>query len=198
DPDRQALQVEGLAQLLERLDPAKPLLLGLVALRLEREPGVLLGKLLEAPLLSALGGPYLDARAAELGQELGQRRGVPGVPGDDDLRRNRRRRAVVLDHEGLEERGCVLSLDVLEVEPVPVDHLAAAERKDLHRRPVAVDRQADHVDVADAALLDRLALREAPDREEPVAVARRLLEALGLSRITHLLPELAPDRSFVA
>jgi len=41
DPDRQALEVERLAQLLERLHPPEALLLRHGALRVEREPRVL-------------------------------------------------------------------------------------------------------------------------------------------------------------
>ena len=46
DPEREALQVEALAQFLERLDPPQPLLLGLVALGLQRQRGVLRRQLL--------------------------------------------------------------------------------------------------------------------------------------------------------
>ena len=91
-----------------------------------------------------------------------------------------------------------MSWHVFDVERVTVDHLAAAQRKDLYRGLVAVDREPDYVDVADAALLDRLPLAQAADREQPVAVPRRLFEALALRCVVHLLLELALDGARVA
>ena len=76
DPDRQRLEVQHLAQLLERLDAARRLRLGDERLRRERELGVLLRELLQPPLLAALGRAHLDARAAQLGEELLERRRV--------------------------------------------------------------------------------------------------------------------------
>ena len=114
----------------------------------ERLPRVLRRELREAALLAAQRAPHLDARAAPLGQELLERGEVAGLVRHDDLRRHRRRRAVVLDAERLEHGGHVLLLDVLEVERVAVDHLAAAEREDLHDAVVALEREPEHVDVA--------------------------------------------------
>src|SRR6266487_2499617 len=88
DPQRQAFEVQRLAQLLERLDPPQPLLLGLVALRVEGEPRVLRRQLLQPPLLAALGRPHLDAGAPALAQELLERGDIARVPRYDDLRRH--------------------------------------------------------------------------------------------------------------
>ncbi len=77
DAERQAFEVEPLPKLLERLDPAKPLLLGRRGLRLQREPRVLGRELLKTPLLAALGRANLDPRAAALGEELRERGRVP-------------------------------------------------------------------------------------------------------------------------
>ena len=90
DPDREAFEVERLAQLLERLDPPQALLLGLRDLRLEREPCVLGRELLQAPLLAPLRRTHLDPRSAPLGQELLERLRVPRLARDDDLRRDGR------------------------------------------------------------------------------------------------------------
>ena len=79
-----------------------------------------------------------------------------------------------------------------------VDHLAAAEREDLHRRAVAFGGDPDHVDRADLAPVRPLPLGEVLDREEPVPVARRLLEALLRGRLAHLPLQLAHDRARVA
>ena len=81
---------------------------------------------------------------------------------------------------------------------MPVDHLAAAEREDLHGRPVALDGDADHVDRADRAPVGGLPLGEVLDREEPVPVARRVLEALLGGGLAHLPLQLAQDRPRVA
>jgi len=83
------------------------------------------------------------------------------------------------------------------VEAVAVDHLPVPEGEDLDRRPLALDREPDDVDGADRPPVCRLALGEMPDREEPVPVAGRLLEALTGSRLPHPLLELALDRRSV-
>src|SRR5205085_12509773 len=113
--------------------------------------------------------PHLDARAAALREELRERGRVSDSDRHDELRRYARRRAVVLEAERLEYGRDVLPLDVLEVEAVAVDQLAVAQRKDLDGRPVAVDRDPQHVDRADGTLVRRLPLREMADREETVA-----------------------------
>ena len=95
--------------------------------------------------------------------------------------------AVVLEHEGLEDRLRILARDVLEVEPVAVDHLPVTQREDLHGRLVAVDGEPDDVDGPDRPLLGGLPIREMADREEAVAIARRLLEALLGRSLAHSL-----------
>ena len=81
---------------------------------------------------------------------------------------------------------------------MPVDHLAAAEREHLHGRPVALERDAEDVDRADLPPVGALLLGQVLDREEPVAVARRVLEALVGGRLPHLPLQLAHDRLRVA
>ena len=116
----------------------------------------------------------------------------------EHLRRDARRRPVELDDERLQHRLRVPVHDVLEVEAVAVDHLAVAEREDLHGRLLALDREPDDVHGADRPLVGRLALRKVPDREEPVPVARRLLEALVGGGLAHPVLELPLDRGGVA
>ena len=187
DPKRQALEVEHLAELLERRDPPRPRCLADRRVGLERELRVLGRELDEPPLLAAQRRAHLDARATPLAEELRERARCRRLPRDEHLRRRARRRAVVLEHERLEDRLRVLARDVLEVEPVAVDHLPVAQREDLHGGLVAVDREADDVDRPDVAPVRRLALREVPDREEPVPVARGLLEALVGGGLAHPL-----------
>ncbi len=122
----------------------------------------------------------------------------PAAAGTTQLRRDRRRRAVVLEDERLEHLRRVLAGGVLEVERVAVDHLAVAQREDLHRRALAVGREPDHVDRPDGSPVGRLALGQMTDREEAVAVAGGLLEALVLGRLLHLALQLALDRPRVA
>src|SRR6476661_4863077 len=102
DPDRQRLEVQRLAQLLECLDASRALRLGDERLRLERQLRVLLRELLQPALLAPLRHAHLDARATALRQELLQRACVARPLRDEDLRRDRRRRAVVLEAELLQ------------------------------------------------------------------------------------------------
>ena len=89
------------------------------------------------------------------------------------------------------------------MEPVAVDHLSVAQREDLHRRAVAVERDPDHVDGAHSALVRRLPLGQVPHREEAVAVARGLLELLvgGASFIrrssSRMIGSVSPDRNSI-
>ncbi len=71
------------------------------------------------------------------------------------------------------------------MEAVAVDHLPVAEREDLHRRTVALDRQPDHVHGSDRPLFRRLPLGEVPDGEEAVSIPRGLLEALLVCCLLH-------------
>ena len=198
DPQRQALEVERLAELLERLDPAQPRLLRRGAFGLEGKPCVLGRQLLEPALLASLGGANLDPGAAPLGEEVGQWSGVPHVARHHDLRRHARRGAVVLENEGLEDRRRVLPLDVLEVEAVAVDQLPVPQREDLDDGAVVHVCDADHVDRPDGRLVGTLPLGEVAHREEPVSEAGGLLEALVVGRTLHPLLELAHDRARVA
>ena len=145
DAQRQRLEVERLAQLLERLDAAQPALLALREVAREHVERVLVGEPLQAPLLAPLGRPDLDPRPAPLRQELRERRQVSRVARHDDLRRHARRAAVVLEPERLENRRHVLAADVLEMERVPIDHLAAAQREDLDDGAVALGGESDDV-----------------------------------------------------
>ena len=79
-----------------------------------------------------------------------------------------------------------------------VDHLAAAQREDLDDGAVALGREPDHVHRPDRLPLDGLPLDEVLDGEEPVAVARGILEALLGRRLLHPPLELALDRFHVA
>ena len=81
------------------------------------------------------------------------------------------------------------------MEAVAVDHLAVAEREHLHGGLVSVDREPDDVRRPDGALVGRLPVGEVPDREEPVPVARSLLEALVRGCLAHAHLELALNRS---
>ena len=198
DADRKRLQVERLAQLLERLDPSEPLLLRDGSVGRERVPRVLRRELLKPPLLPSFRRADLDAGAPAFREELLQRRHVPGVARHDDLRRHGRRAAVVLQAERLDNRRRVLPADVLEMERVAVDHLPVAEWEDLHDRAVPLGRKADDVDGADRTAICGLALGEVLHRAQTVSVARRVLESLLGRGLAHLPLQLALDRLRVA
>ena len=66
DPDRQRLEVQHLAQLLERLDSAQALELRLLGIGRERVPRVLGSELLQPPLFTTLRCAHLDARSPTL------------------------------------------------------------------------------------------------------------------------------------
>ena len=159
---------------------------------------VLRRKLLKPALLAAFRHAHLDARASALRQELLERRGIPCVPWQDDLRWDRRRPTVVLETERLQHRRDVLPTDVLEVEGIAVDHLPVAERKDLNDRTVTLDGEADHVDRADRATISSLALGEVLHGAQAIPVARCILEPLLRGRVAHPLLELALNRLGVA
>src|SRR5439155_21126181 len=147
---------------------------------------------------AALGRPDLDPRTAALGEEFRDRRRVPRVARNDDLRRDARCGPVVLEHERLDHRGKVLPAHVLQMEGVTVDHLAVAEREDLDDCTFALDGEPDHVDRPDRPPIRRLPLGEMLDAAEAVAISGRFLEALLGGGVPHLLVELALDRLRVA
>jgi hypothetical protein len=177
DADRQALQVERLAQLLERLHAAQAALLGLDGIRLESDARVLLGELGEPALLATRGRADLHPRPASLREELLEHGGVPHSLRHHDLRRNARRRAVVLEDERLQQRAELLPFDVLQMKAVPVDQFPVTEREELNRCPVALGGDPDDVHGPDRPLVRRLPLGQVSHREQTVAIPRRLFEA---------------------
>ncbi len=186
-------RLSALAKLLERLDAAEARALAVGGVALERQLGVLLGELLQAPLLAAPGGAHLHPGAPQVGQEL--REGVrrSHVRRNHDQGRDAGRAAVVLEAERLEQLRDVLPGLVLQIEGMPVDQPAAAQREDLHRGRPAARGDPDHVHRADRPLVRGLALGQVAYRCEPVAVAGSLLELLPLGRSPHLLLQLALD-----
>src|SRR5262249_37611462 len=131
DAERQRLEIEHLAKLLERFDAPQPFGLGDERLARERELGVALRQLLQPAFLAALGCAEVDLRAPELGEEALQRREVAKPSGDEDLRWDRGRSAVVLEAEALKYLERFVAGGVLEMERVAVDHPAASKREDL-------------------------------------------------------------------
>ena len=86
---------------------------------------------------------------------------------------------------------------------MPVDHLAAAEREDLHGGLVALGGDAEDVDRAGLAPVGTLPLGEVLDREEAVAVARRVLRrsSAAASRIcrcsSRTIVFVSPERKLI-
>ena len=81
---------------------------------------------------------------------------------------------------------------------MPVDHLPAPQREDLDGGARALGGDPDHVDRARLAPVRALPLGEVLDREEPVPVAGRVLEALVRGRLAHPALESPHDRLRVA
>ena len=139
-----------------------------------------LRELLQPPLLAALRRAHLDARAAQLGEE---RLPAPRCPRGRAARspaaaptapsRSTRGRTPRAPRRG------PAPADVLEVERVAVDQPAVAQREDLHGGAVAARPRAPITSIVPIARRSA-ACRSARllDREQPVAVPRRVLEAL--------------------
>src|SRR5205823_12820106 len=122
DADRQRFEIERLPELFERLDTPRPLALGDERLGFERQLGVLLRELLQAPLLAALRDTHLDPGAAALREERRERRGVARAARHENLRRDGRRAPVILEAELLDHLAGLLAGRVLEMKRVAVDH----------------------------------------------------------------------------
>ena len=189
DADRQALEVEALAEALERLDSTPPLLFRGGRLVRQGELRVLRRERREPSLLAARRRPHLDRGPSQLREEAGECLGVGEVARDDQLRRHTGSGGVVLETEPLEDRRPVLPLHVLEVECVTVDQPTVAQREELHGRTVARHGEADHIHRSDVPAVGALPLSQALDREQPIAVARRVLEALLGGGLLHPLFE---------
>ena len=205
--DRQALEVERLAQLLERLDAAQPLLLGdgrrrarARAARSRRR-----ARRAAASRRAAARAPRPASRAGRRGTAASA--SVSATSGrDDDLRRDRRRarrstRAqnasrIVVD---------VLALDVLEVERVAVDHLARRGAGRPARRRGRPRRRAPITSIVpDRALVGGLPLGQALDREAagcgsapPPRSARRRPPRASAARARARIGRVSPERNSI-
>ena len=154
DPERQALEVQALAQLLERGsrgEAARP--------RGSRNP--LRARRARSRLASSTRrrfSPRCGARTSTRDprrsrEELGDRLRLLRPDGHEHLRRDARRRRRSTRRTNASSTDSSSSLDhVLEMEAVAVDHLPVAQREDLHRGAVALDRETDHVDGPHRAL----------------------------------------------
>ena len=124
-----------------------------------------LGELCEPPLLPALRRPHLDRARRAAREELGQRLGVADVGGDDDLRRDARRRRRSTrgrTPRGSSRRSCPPTFSRWNA--YRSISLPVAEREHLHGGAIAFDGEPDHVDRPDRALVGGLPLGEAVDR----------------------------------
>jgi hypothetical protein len=188
DPDRQLLHAERFLKRAQRLDPPLATVLAPQPVLVERQARVALGKLAQAALVAALGGPHLDRAAATLAERLADHTLASLQVGADDHRpRNCRAGAVVLAEELLGDlRQLALAL-VLEVEALPLGEDAVADLEHLGVGVGPLDRDPDQVGGADRPARDLLALEERADRLQPVAVDRRPLEILGGGGLLHLL-----------
>ena len=166
---------------------------------LQRERRVLLRQVDEPALLAPLGLPHLDRRSAPLGQELLERGHVARSRAARRARAGRGRGRVVLDAERLEHvgrgPGPRRSRDGTRSRSTSRPSRSGKSCTAARSPPIAIPITSTS---PHAALLGGLPLGEVPDREQPVAVARRLLEALRLGRLAHPRLEPALDRLRVA
>ena len=198
DPDRKALEVERLAELFERLDPAQARSLRCAVSCSSASSAFCCASSCRrrfSPRRAGLTSTFVP-RSSERNSSSARAR--PRFGRDDDQRRDARRASVVLEAERLEQRVEILARDVLEKEAVAIGEPPAPERKDLHRRVSSAGGDPDDVDGADRALVGGLALGEVAHGEEAVAHPRSLLEVLPLGRCLHPLLELALDRPRLA
>ena len=131
DPHRQRLQVEVLAQLLQRLDAAGARALRDQPVVLERHLGIAPGQLDQPPLLAPLRDPHLDRRRPPLGQVQRQQVGVLKARRQEHLARDRDLAAVVLDREPPQHVRLALAAGVVQVEAAPVGQPPVAELEQL-------------------------------------------------------------------
>ena len=198
DPDRQRVHPERLAEVVQGIDALLPAALSAQLVLLDREPGVALGELVQAPLVAALGVPQLDRRLAALLERLADHVCLDQRRRPDDLTGYGERGRVVLDRELLRHLRLRAPGAVLEIEALPVGKHAVADLEHLRVRVRPVDRDRQHVERADRPARDPLALEQGAHRPQPVAVDRGLLELLLLGGGRHRRLEVALDLAVVA
>ena len=178
DPHGDRLHAQRLLEAVEGLDALGAPALGAQPVLVERQAGVALGQLEDAPLVAALGVADLDRAAAALGQQLADGVRVVEPARHDHLRRDRHRAGVVLEQELLGHLGLVAPGLVLEVEALAVGQDAVAHLEDLRVGVGVLHRHRDRVHRAHRLVGHALALQQRPDRLQLVAEARGLLELL--------------------
>ena len=124
--------------------------------------------------------------------------GVLDLALDDDLRRDRHRRVVVLQDELLGDLAELAAGLVGEIEGLAVREHAVADLEDLRVGVDAVDGDGDRVERADGLVGDALALEQALDGPQAVALERGLLELLGGGGRLHAPLEVALDLAVAA
>ena len=163
DAHRQHLEVERLAQLLERLCASCAGARGGERLVAQRELGVALGEPEHPALLAAHRDAHLDPRAATLREVVLEHLPILELARDDDERRDADLLGVVLGEERDDQLAGIPIADVLEVDRAPLVEPARANREELHVGQAVGDRDRDDV-VGRAAGVDLLTLREGAQR----------------------------------
>ena len=192
DADRQRLEVERFAQLLERLDAARARALCPQHVVAHAQLGVAQRHGDHAALVAALRDAQLDGRPAALAQEARDQIGVGDLGVDAHERRNAHLRVVVVEQEAGQQLVLALPCSVLEVVRAALLDAPPAHREQLHVGDVALDRERDGV-IGARPDGDGLALAQVAHRHQPVAGARRLLEEVPLGGFAHALLQVALD-----
>src|SRR3954447_1343899 len=144
------------------------------------------------------GVAQLDVAAAALAQRFLDRVEVADGLGHEHLRRDRGRRGVVLEHELLGYLALAALARVVEVEALAVRQHAVADLEDLGVGLGVLGGHGDRVERAHGAVRYALPLEQMPDRLEPVAVHRGLLELLLGRGVLHLALDIALDLAVAA
>ena len=156
---------------------------------LEREGRVALRRRQQASPAAALRDLELDRMPGVGGQRFGGGAGIGGIVRAQDQARQLGTGEVVLDQEGLEQRGIVEPAAALDHPRLLADHAPAAQQQHRRRRPPPVAREPHHVGVTAARPHHLLGHPRPLEQADLIAAPRRHLVAPRHGGFRHLALE---------
>ena len=160
---------------------------------LDRQHGVLLGHLHEAPLLAALRSSQLHFGAPQLAQPGGDHVALLRLVAHQDLARHLRGLHVILRQELTGRARQLLRVRAIQ-KPLFLTHQPpAADEEELHASLHVIRHQRDDILLGQLGRDDLLSLDHVLDRLHLIAQAGGLLEVQRLGRLLHLPLELLED-----